>query len=309
MCVPIIKTVLDQRKHNNTIQSRAVSAYLGLALGDALGATVEFMTPTEIRAVYGVHDVIRGGGWLKLKAGEVTDDTTMALALGNAIIKDSAINAQTIAQSFDAWMKNKPVDIGNTVRSGMLRFRRTGETKKPLNEYNAGNGACMRLLPIALATFVSGEDIVTANNKQAHITHNNPLSDAAGQCLITMTHAIFAGSSLQDLQHGPVKHLISQYPEFDYKSSTMVNPSGFIVDTMKCVFQAFFSNKTFRDTLVDAVNRGGDADTTGAITGMLAGCYYGVDNIPDSWLKKLNSKIKNACEHQAAQLLSLQYKR
>ena len=64
------------------LESRAVAAYVSLAIGDALGATVEFMTPREIAAQYGSHDRIRGGGWLKLRPGQVTDDTTMALALG-----------------------------------------------------------------------------------------------------------------------------------------------------------------------------------------------------------------------------------
>lgn len=66
--------------------SRAIAAYLGLALGDALGATVEFMTPREIVAAHGVHDRIRGGGWLRLRAGQVTDDTTMSLADRKSVV-------------------------------------------------------------------------------------------------------------------------------------------------------------------------------------------------------------------------------
>jgi ADP-ribosyl-[dinitrogen reductase] hydrolase len=73
------------------ILARAEAAYLGLALGDALGATVEFMTPREIAHHYGVHREIVGGGWLKLKAGQVTDDTGMSLALGEAILAHAAV--------------------------------------------------------------------------------------------------------------------------------------------------------------------------------------------------------------------------
>ena len=68
------------------LYDRALGAYLGLAVGDALGATVEFMLPREIRYQYGVHRDIIGGGWLKLKAGRVTDDTEMSLALGRALM-------------------------------------------------------------------------------------------------------------------------------------------------------------------------------------------------------------------------------
>ena len=85
-------------------EERAVGAYLGLAVGDALGATVEFMTPREIRAEYGVHANIVGGGWLRLKPGQVTDDTTMALALGRAILSAGRVEAEAAALAFDAWM-------------------------------------------------------------------------------------------------------------------------------------------------------------------------------------------------------------
>ncbi|MDP2804662.1 MAG: ADP-ribosylglycohydrolase family protein, partial [Gallionellaceae bacterium] len=63
-----------------TTTDRATAAYLGLAIGDALGSTVEFMTPREIALQYGTHNTLRGGGWLHLKPGQVTDDTTMSLA-------------------------------------------------------------------------------------------------------------------------------------------------------------------------------------------------------------------------------------
>ena len=77
--------------------ARAAAAYLGLAIGDALGATVEFMTPREIVAQYGRHDSIRGGGWLRLKSGQVTDDTTMALALGRSILDHGEVCAEAAA--------------------------------------------------------------------------------------------------------------------------------------------------------------------------------------------------------------------
>ena len=106
--------------------ARAEAAYLGLAIGDALGATVEFLTPREIARQYGVHRELRGGGWLNLKPGQVTDDTTMALALGRAILADAGeVRALSCARAFDGWMRGKPVDIGNTVRRNLIAFRRS----------------------------------------------------------------------------------------------------------------------------------------------------------------------------------------
>ena len=82
------------------IHRRALGAYLGLAIGDALGATVEFMTPREIQDTYGMHRKIIGGGWLKLKPGQVTDDTGMSLALGDAIISTNGFNTKAAADAF-----------------------------------------------------------------------------------------------------------------------------------------------------------------------------------------------------------------
>src|SRR5512135_2724461 len=180
-----------QAQHERNYQSlnmptdRAIAAYLGLAIGDALGATVEFMTPFEIKAQYGTHCTLRGGGWLHLKPGQVTDDTTMSLALGGAILAQGRVEARVAAQAFDDWMRAKPVDIGNTVRRNLLQFRKTGNPEAPYSEHDAGNGAAMRVLPVALATLGQPEDAVRiACGAQAHVTHHCTLSDAACECLV-----------------------------------------------------------------------------------------------------------------------------
>ena len=111
-----------------TVEARALAAYLGLAVGDALGATVEFLTPKEIQLQIGIHRNLTGGGWLKLRPGVVTDDTTMSLALGDAILAcQGRVEPLAAAQAYDRWMRGKPVDIGNTVRRNLVRFRLTGE--------------------------------------------------------------------------------------------------------------------------------------------------------------------------------------
>jgi ADP-ribosyl-[dinitrogen reductase] hydrolase len=288
-----------------SLQSRAVGAYLGLAVGDALGATVEFMTPLEIHAQYGIHDTIRGGGWLRLKPGQVTDDTTMSLALGNAVLAQGRVVAHAAAQAFDDWMRAKPVDIGNTVRRGIMHFRRTGKPQNPISEHDAGNGACMRCLPVALATFNCGEAVSDANRAQAHVTHNNPLSDAATECVIRMIHHGFSGMPLAQLRQGPVNALVTQYPEFAFEGKRMSNPSGYIVDTLRVVFEALFSHNSFEAAMIDVVNRGGDADTTGAILGMIAGACYGVDAIPSQWLNRLDNNVRERCQAQAVGLITL----
>jgi len=289
------------------LTERALGAYLGLAVGDALGATVEFMLPSEIRAQYGVHDRIRGGGWLKLPAGQVTDDTTMALALGQAILDTGRIDAHAIARAFDAWMRAKPVDIGNTVRRGIIHFRRTGEPCAPENTFDAGNGACMRVLPVALATLGLGDDTVRAACRtQSHVTHNNPLSDAGVECVVQMIQAALQGATIVDLLHGSAQALVTAHPSYKFRRRKRENPSGYIVETLQAVFQALFDTDNFRDCLVDVVNRGGDADTTGAIAGMIAGALYGVEAIPPIWQQNLDWMIGWRCKQQALALLALE---
>lgn len=295
------------RKNNSQTQiQKATGAYLGLAIGDALGASVEFMTPREIQTTYGVHDRIRGGGWLKLKPGQVTDDTTMSLALGQAILSHRALDAKIAAESFHLWMKSKPVDIGSTVRHGISRYRISGQTEAPENEFGAGNGACMRTLPVALACFgLDSESVVRLSRAQAHVTHHNMLSDAATECVIDMIHDSLRGANLEQLRARRAQILTDNHVKFRFDRKRLENPSGYIVDTMKAVFQALFTHHNFHDSLVDVVNRGGDADTTGAIVGMIAGAVYGAESIPKFWIRAMDHSVVQECIAQASDLLGL----
>lgn len=284
---------------------RGIAAYLGLAIGDALGATVEFMTPAEIRHEYGTHKNMIGGGWLKLKAGDITDDTEMSLALGNAILAAGKVDPTSVAEAFSEWMRSKPKDIGNTVRRGIVQYRRTGQTTMPASEHDAGNGACMRCLPVALVTLHSSwTEVQTASRLQAHTTHNNPVSDAGTECIIQMVQAAILGEPLAELEL-LAHELVQRYPVFEYRQRRRDNPSGYIVDTLQAVFQSLFSTDSFEAALVDVVNRGGDADTTGAILGMVAGALYGLDNIPTRWLERLAPNIRAQCTQQARALYQL----
>jgi ADP-ribosyl-[dinitrogen reductase] hydrolase len=285
---------------------RATAAYLGLAIGDALGATVEFLTPNEIRHQHGVHRDITGGGWLRLKAGQVTDDTTMSLALGESILAARAVDARAAAEAFDAWMRAKPVDIGNTVRRNLIYFRKSGNPEAIRSEHDAGNGAAMRVLPVALACYGQApESIALASRAQAHVTHHNGQSDAACETLIQLLHDCLAGHDQFDGLQVRAAELVRQQAAFAFDKKRRDNPSGYVVETMQAVLQAFLDTSSFEDCLIDVVNRGGDADTTGAIAGMLAGARYGLEAIPKRWLRALDESTRLACERQTESLLNL----
>jgi ADP-ribosyl-[dinitrogen reductase] hydrolase len=305
-----MRTVLGLRidrgaRTDAQLRDRAVAAYLGLALGDALGATVEFMIPSEIREQHGVHRNIVGGGWLRLPKGRVTDDTEMSLALGRAILHHGGLDAPAIAEAFSDWMRSKPVDIGHTVRRGISLYRRTGATEVPEHEYDAGNGACMRCLPITLYTLgAEPETVDRANRLQAHITHHNVLSDLGTLSVIRLTQTALLGGSLDDLRV-LADALVESEPRFAFAGERRQdNPGGYIVETLRAVFQALFSTDSFESALIEVVNRGGDADTTGAILGMITGALYGLDAIPRSWIKALDQDTARLCRQQALDLLA-----
>ncbi|EXJ15774.1 ADP-ribosyl-[dinitrogen reductase] hydrolase [Imhoffiella purpurea] len=293
------------RQETAQLQQRAIGAYLGLAVGDALGATVEFLTPREIRDQYGEHRDMVGGGWLRLRKGRVTDDTEMSLALGCSILEAGRVDAQAVAEAFSDWMRTKPVDIGHTVRRGISRFRRTGETEGPENEHDAGNGACMRALPIALATLGDGPEALDAANRlQAHVTHHSPLSDLGTLAVLRMVQTALLGGTKGQLIKIATE-LATTEPRYRFDRRRVENPDGYIVETLKAVIQALFDTDDFEPALIDVVNRGGDADTTGAILGMIAGALYGPAAIPRRWLNALDKEIAQSCRTQAAELLIL----
>ncbi|VAX10093.1 ADP-ribosyl-[dinitrogen reductase] glycohydrolase [hydrothermal vent metagenome] len=290
---------------DQSANDRAKAAYLGLAIGDALGVTVEFMTPNEIQHLHGVHKNIVGGGWLKLKSGMVTDDTQMSLALGSALLSCAQVDARVIAESFSEWMRSKPVDIGNTVRRGLIHYRTHGETSSPKSEYSAGNGACMRCLPIALASLGHDKETVRlASRTQAHITHHADLSDAGTEHIIELVQMAIRNHSLTELE-ACSQIFVRDNPEYRFDNKKISNPSGFIVETLQVVLQSFYSTHDFESCLIEVVNRGGDADTTGAIAGMLAGAYYDLDSLPQRWRDKLDQGVGELCAIQADKLMAL----
>lgn len=287
----------------DSVFERARASYLGLAIGDALGATTEFMMPGEIKATYKVHRKIIGGGWLYLKPGQVTDDTEMSLALGRALLSAGQWDRKGIADNFLAWMRSKPIDIGSTCRRGIRDYMHKGQLETPYNEWDAGNGAAMRMAPVALFTLGDGAEMVRCSIEQAHLTHNHTLSDAA--CLVIgrmVQKAIFGGSRFE--LHEMTRVLVAEYGSFRF-NNYRGNASSYVVDTMQTVFHYLFTTGSFEECLVGVVNQGGDADTTGAIAGMIAGAFYGLDAIPARWLNKLNKEVKDEAENQAVRLVKL----
>ncbi len=285
------------------VADRALAAFLGLAIGDALGATVEFMTPREIAAEHGVLRDIVGGGWLHLKAGAVTDDTAMSLALGRSLARKGELDLTDLCEEFAAWLRSGPPDVGNTCRRGIRRYIQRGVVTGPPNEGDAGNGAAMRVLPAAVASW---RDPVRARRwavEQGRVTHNHPLSDAACDALAGMLAALIAGrgrGAAARLAAG----LVGRYPTFRFVPYRGMS-SAYVVDTLQTAFDGYFATDSFEDCVIRTVNHGGDADTTGAIVGALAGATYGLEAIPRRWLKTLDRDAATAIRDLVPALLAI----
>ncbi|MCB2017285.1 MAG: ADP-ribosyl-[dinitrogen reductase] hydrolase [Hydrogenophaga sp.] len=294
---------------------KALGAYLGLAIGDALGATVEFMRPREIFLQYGTHRDIVGGGWLKLTRGQVTDDTTMCLALGDALLRGGASGiarlrdgqdeslVRTIADAYVAWWRAGPVDCGNTCRRGIQRYLNEGTLSGPLNDGDGGNGAVMRNLPAVLATLGDPAAFEALSIAQARITHHHPLSDVATLGLGELLRGLLAGDDQFALQQRIAFWVgeVRAFRHVPYRGSA----TAYVVDTVRTVLHFVSAHDDFEDALIATVNQGDDADTTGALVGMLAGARCGAARLPWRWLSRLQPATVRAITDQTSGLLAL----
>ena len=253
-------------------------AIYGFALGDAIGATTEFMTRRAIASQYGrVEDVI-GGGWLCLEAGEVTDDTQMMLCVYKGIKANPKDPLPDICKEFHAWFEAKPIDIGSTCRRAIMSAKtddpaewvEKSEQRQKAGKMDYGNGGLMRcLVPSLMGDF----ELAVA---QSQLTHANVACDEA---IALYDHTLWAAIKGEKPYH-----------------TNHMKPSGHVWNTMTNARFWFNCTGNFRDAVLEAVNDGGDADTIAALTGGLAGAYYGIDGIPEGWISKLKGSVKESLE-------------
>ncbi len=252
-------------------------AIYGFAIGDAMGATTEFMSEEQIKRNFGkVADII-GGGWLNLKPGEVTDDTQMTMCVMNALMRtaDNPLGFMIeCRKEFIKWYKSGPKDVGGQC-SRAINYMMTGEVRARPNNQALGNGSLMRAMPCALIN----NDIL--NELQGRMTHNN---QKCSQIIQNYSRLI------QDY----LKGIYSNISTCTIRG--LLEPSGYIINTFNN--SVYWScQKSFEEAILGAVNHGGDADTIAAITGSLAGAKFGYSAIPRRWINRLNPEVKEFLEN------------
>lgn len=288
---------------------RYKGCFIALAVGDALGSPIQF----KKRDTYlHVREYTKGGEFDTAK-GEYTDDTAMALCLAESLLTSKGFNAKDQLDIYTKWLKHgymstsdEAFDIGLTVFSSLTYYLETGKTTTHINqEVNSGNGSLMRLAPVVIYYAHNIDMAVTYAGKSSLTTHASPIAVDACRYFAYILVLIFNGKDksamFSDIGIKQMKEYFRNNPlhaevmqiangSFIGKNRGEIKSSGYVVHTLEASLWAFNNGSRFKDTMLAAVNLGDDADTVGAVTGQLAGAYYGINNIDDMFLNELYNK-------------------
>jgi ADP-ribosylglycohydrolase len=304
-----------------TNSDRWRGALLGLAVGDALGTTLEFTPPGTFDRL---TDMV-GGGPFGLAAGEWTDDTSMALCLAESLVECGGFDARDQMERYVRWFRDgyfsvtgRCFDIGVTTRKALTRFEATGEQFSGSTDVNtAGNGSIMRLAPVPLAFAHDPDLAIHLAGESSRTTHGAATCVSACRYFAALTIGAVNGADKATIltplytplpdgwREEPLAPAIAAVAagSFKEKEPPEIRGSGYVVDSLEAALWAFHTTDTFEEGALAAVNLGDDADTTGAVYGQLAGAYYGAEGIPAKWLDVV--AMRSDIERLADGLLTL----
>ncbi|WP_165074975.1 ADP-ribosylglycohydrolase family protein [Paludisphaera rhizosphaerae] len=295
---------MSESEGGKTWDDRRRGALVGLAVGDALGAAVEFHRPGTFRPVVGYRD----GGPHALGPGEWTDDTSMALALADSLgsvgwdLDDQAARYVKWRRLGTYSVNGVCFDIGNTTAAALLRFELGGNARGAGDpwESSAGNGSIMRLAPIPIRYVElypeKVDELARLAAESSLPTHASGPCTSACRYLAAVLAALIQGEPrevvlaadwpplLQLDAAEPLHPLIRDVASGSYRGKTppAIRGSGWVVESLEAALWAFHDAAGFEEAVLRAVNLGDDADTTGAVCGQLAGAYWGESGITAS---------------------------
>lgn len=286
---------------NHEVQDRGRGALLGLAAGDAVGAAVEF----KRRGSFPPVTDMTGGGPHELNPGEWTDDTSMALCLGESLVECGGFDARDQMERYLLWWrggylsaKGECFDIGNTVARSLRWFEESGEPfcGSP-DPKSAGNGSLMRLAPIPIRWWNKTIESIEMSAESSRTTHAAPTCMDGCRLFGAMLARAIQGLSKEEVLFGTIGceelsdlcEEIAQIGQggFAKKSEAQIIGNGYVVKSLEAALWAVHNAENYRQAVLAATNLGDDADTTAAIAGQLAGALWGEANIPGDWLEKL----------------------
>lgn len=282
-----------------TTPDTAAGVLLGLACGDALGRPVEFRSADSIADEHGIVTEMRGHGTYGQPAGTITDDTDLALCVARSLADNEAFDGQDIADRFYEWYENGPLDIGLMTADAIREYASETSWRDAGREVwqhraegsNAGNGSVMRCAPHAIAFAADPDALVQVSRQSSAITHYDPRC-SYGCAVLNCTIAGFLRGG-DDPLAGALNRVERDAPDElvetlrlipDHVDADQLPNSGYAVHTLQTALHDALTADSAEDAIVTAVNRGGDADTIGAVTGTLAGARFGLESLPDRWL-------------------------
>ena len=288
----------------DAIRDHALGALVGLAVGDAIGTTIEFRP----RDTYEPLADMVGGGPFRLKPGEWTDDTSMALCLADSLLACDGLNERDLLERFVRWRRQgensvtgQCFDIGNVTSQALARFEESGDIHAgPTDPMTAGNGSLMRLSPVALRFWNDRAKLRDAARRQSYTTHGAQEAVDACEALALILADAIQGKPLSEVLRPPygdqfcdgVRTII--VGSWRGKHRDDIRSSGYVRHSLEAALWCVGSSGSFEEAVLKAVNLGDDADTTGAITGQIAGAVWGLSGIPTPWRKTLvwNDRIE-----------------
>lgn len=277
---------------------------LGLAVGDALGAPLEFLTRDQIQIRHATVTEMIGGGLLDVRPGETTDDTAMVTALAESLVAKKGFDPADVIERYLRWFRTGPKDMGSTIRAALRHVDDGGNWKEAaaraqeiVRGETAGNGTMMRCAPLGLLHHRDLKAVIRDCAAEAKLTHLDPRagagSAAVGVCvalaLAEADRKRLLDRAFEVLEENPdgVPNLL---PDVSTKREGELRPESSVVDTLEVALWHFLRAKSFEECLVKVVNAGGDADTIGAIAGAIGGAYWGVGAIPARWLRTIQER-------------------
>lgn len=289
----------------NDVSNRFRGCLLGLAVGDALGTTLEFRSPGSFAPI---SDMV-GGGPFGLRPGEWTDDTSMALCLAESLIETGMFDPIDQLTRYVRWYRKghlsstgRCFDIGNTTSAALQKFEKAGGPYcGSTSPSAAGNGSLMRLCPVPMFFASRPDEAVERSGESSRTTHG--AVNAVDSCRYFGGVLVGAlnGDSKETIlapRYCPVPDYWSANPlapevdevalgSFKHKQPPAIRGTGYVVHCLESALWAFYNSETFESGCLMAVNLGDDADTTGAVYGQIAGAFYGESGIPESWRSKI----------------------
>lgn len=276
---------------------RAVGALMGLAIGDAIGTTLEFSARDRQPAL---TDMI-GGGPFDLKPGQWTDDTAMALALADSLKRRGAFDARDCVTRFVNWYRwgtysctGDCFDIGGATRTALMQFERTGDpfagSTDPLS---AGNGSLMRLAPVPIWGLKHGAQVIAdVAREQSRTTHGALECLQACEGFALLIARAIVGEDKTGLLAPPIEVPPGKVGDilaggWRGKMRGEVRSSGYVVHSMEAALWCVDQAEDFAEAVLLAANLGDDADTVAAITGQLAGALWGAASISPAWRERV----------------------